>query len=65
MTPERAKELAEANGCTFKEVPHNDPLCYPTYEVSRLGGWSDYYTGDVLAKATEADFIASLPDKRD
>lgn len=62
MTPERAKQLAEDNGCTFFQLP-GDP---DTWVIERNRNNFGYIVRAALRDCTEAHFVAYyIPDKRD
>lgn len=60
MTPERAKEVAAANGCTFtREGPQ-------AFKIARSEVNYGFITPGALSRVSEEQFIAFyIPDKRD
>lgn len=63
MTPERAKQLAEDNGCTFEQVGVGR---HDVYKIVRSPDNWVYITGGTLNSVSDAQFIGFyIPDKRD
>jgi hypothetical protein len=65
MTPERAKELAEANGCEFKELTEGAGMVSVCRRFADRVVYKYMWPTKAVEAMSEADFIASLPDKRD
>ncbi len=63
MTPTRAREIAEENGCTMERA---NGLGYWITRATRDGPYSRLVYEDRFEHLTEPDFIAFyLPDGRD